>query len=376
MTDGWAAWLLLGGVLAASAPGHATPTPHPSAAFGQAASFKRPWYQAYDEGVRAVQQGDWQTAIAALEEARRTGPAPGRRVLFQGDRVDVFNPDYYLGLAYNATKRFAEADAAFTRVSNDKLVVRGDRLFDELQKQASVATYERAMAEGARALSAGRLGDAEKIATGVLGSAVSDGRASDLLQRIKDASQSKSGYPVETTVAQQPPQPQPPVPDPKADVPYPDTRPPVNQTATTLPETRPTTTPAIPPGQGNNPLDRAKTPNGRAPGAMPTERIPSQPMNADTVALNGATAYYQGNYQDAIRILAPALQTRAPSRVAAFYLACAQAALVARGQADASTLDDARQAFATARGSAIEPHLRYISPRVLQLLGDVPATAR
>lgn len=370
MTGGWATWLVLGGVLAASAPGHAAATQQSSAA------FRRPWYQAYDEGVRAVQQGDWPAAIAALEDAKRTGPAPGRRVLFQGDRVDVFNPDYYLGVAYNATKRFAEADAAFARVQNDKLVVRGDRLFDELQKQASVASYERALAEGARALSAGRLGDAEKIASGVLGSAVSDSRASDLLQRIKDASQSKPAYPVETTVAQGPP-PQPQNADPKADSPSRETQPPVTQTANAPPNTTmPTTTAVIPVTPGNNPLDRAKTPGGSTRGGLPTERIPSQPQNADAVALSGATAYYQGNYQDAIRILAPTVQTRGASRLAAFYLACAQAALVARGQADASTLDDARQSFATARGSATEAHLRYISPRVLQLLGDGRATAR
>ncbi|MGE0814044.1 MAG: hypothetical protein AB7O28_17755 [Vicinamibacterales bacterium] len=368
MTGGWTIWLLLGGVLAASAPGHAAATQQ------SAAAFRRPWYQAYDEGVRAVQQGDWPTAIAALEEAKRAGPAPGRRVLFQGDRVDVFNPDYYLGLAYNATKRFAEADAAFARVRNDKLVVQGDRLFDELQKQTAVATYEQAMAEGARALSAGRLADAEKIATGVLGSTVTDGRATDLLQRIKDASQSKTAYPVETTVAQAPPpQQQPPPADPKADSGG-DVRPPVNQTANAGPETTgPTATAELPPARDNTPPDRAKTPGGAG---LPTERLPSQPQNADAVALSGATAYYQGDYQEAIRILAAAAQTRGASRLGAFYLACAQAALVARGQADASTLDDARQAFATARGSAIEPHLRFISPRVLQLLGDVPATAR
>ncbi|HUU34270.1 MAG TPA: hypothetical protein VMW48_09400, partial [Vicinamibacterales bacterium] len=80
---------------------------------GQAAAqFQRLWYQNYDEGVRAAQRGEWPVAIQALEAAKRSGPAPGRRVLFQGDRVDVFNPDYYLGLAYNATKRFGEAEAA------------------------------------------------------------------------------------------------------------------------------------------------------------------------------------------------------------------------------------------------------------------------
>ena len=83
------------------------------------------WYQAYDQGVKATRAGEWALAISALEVARRGGPAPGRRVAFQGDRVDVFNPDYYLGLAYNATRRYAEAEAAFARVVSAGLVRAG-----------------------------------------------------------------------------------------------------------------------------------------------------------------------------------------------------------------------------------------------------------
>ena len=85
------------------------------------------WDQAYTAGVRAVAQRDWANAIKLLEVAKRGGPAPGRRVLFTGDKVDTFNPDYYLGLAYNATGRFADAEVAFARVTAAGLLRTGDR---------------------------------------------------------------------------------------------------------------------------------------------------------------------------------------------------------------------------------------------------------
>ncbi len=145
------------------------------------------WYQAYDQGVKATRAGDWALAISALEVARRGGPAPGRRVAFQGDRVDVFNPDYYLGLAYNATRRYAEAEAAFARVVSAGLVRQGDREFEELRKQTARATYERTLQDGDRAVAAGRFADAEKALQSIIGTLADDGRAGKLVERAREA---------------------------------------------------------------------------------------------------------------------------------------------------------------------------------------------
>src|SRR4051812_15840641 len=81
----------------------------------------RTWYQAYADGRRAFQQGNWQAAIDSLEAAKRASgaPKPGRRIPFYGDVYDDYIPDYYLGLAYFNLRQYAAADRAFesTRAS-------------------------------------------------------------------------------------------------------------------------------------------------------------------------------------------------------------------------------------------------------------------
>ena len=335
----------------------------------KAPGFERLWYQAYDEGVRAAQRGDWATAIAALEAATRGGPAPGRRVLFQGDRVDVFNPDYYLGLAYNATKRFNEADAAFARVSSAVLIGPGDRLFDQLRKQTALARYERVLTDGERALLAGRFTDVEKLIAGVIGSLADDGRAGDLAKRAKDgaAKVAEANVPApnaplpadQRTAANVPTSPNPPLP----------TSPPPADTAGSIPVDRPAVQQYSPERDKNAGLRNPVT------SGVPESR-PAAPINVEEITLRGATAYFLGNYEEAARVLQPALLVGRPSSVVALYLACSRAALVASGRADAATLVDAREMFAAARGGDIDRHLRFISPRVREMLGDLPAAAR
>ena len=99
----------------------------------------RPWYEAYDEGLRNIQQQRWQQAIDSLLAAMAARKQQGRRVAFYGDRVDAYVPDYYLGVAYTELGRFTEAEAAFQRVTDQRLVVQGDRTFQNFQATATRA---------------------------------------------------------------------------------------------------------------------------------------------------------------------------------------------------------------------------------------------
>jgi tetratricopeptide (TPR) repeat protein len=378
LAGGRAAAVVVGLVLVTSAvvPGARAQSP---------AGFQRLWYQSYDEGVRAAQKGDWATAIQTLEAAKRSGPAPGRRVLFQGDRVDVFNPDYYLGLAYNATKRFADAEAAFARVTTDKLVVAGDRQFDELRKQTEFARYERAVADAERALRAGRFTEVEKAIAPIIGSIADDGRAGSLAQRAKDAVAKlatarvdvQQGPPASANVrGEQPGAPGAPA---KADAEKvaandPKALPPVVATTPAQVPTNPLNLPPMRPYVPEGDKNTAALGNPVRP--PPPDNRQTPPLNEAEIALRGATLYFEGNYDEAVRVLSPAFAVDPPSNIVAFYLACSHAALLASGRTAPSTLDEARQMFSYARGGgSLQRHLRLISPRVLQMLGESLASA-
>ncbi len=99
----------------------------------------RQWYEAYDEGLNHIQQRRWQQAVDSLLAAKAARGQQARRVAFYGDRVDAYIPDYYLGVAYTELGRFTEAEAAFQRVTDQKLVVQGDRPFQNFQAQSTRA---------------------------------------------------------------------------------------------------------------------------------------------------------------------------------------------------------------------------------------------
>lgn len=335
-----------------------------------ASAVQRLWYQAYDQGVRAALAGNWTLAIPALEAAKRGGPAPGRRVLFQGDRVDVFNPDYYLGLAYNATSRFAEAEAAFARVADAGLVRQGDREFEELRKQRARATYERTLLDGERAIAAGRYAEAEKALQEVVQSLADDGRAGKLAARAREALNTGN-------VAQQaPPVYQAPVPPPEVrptdptpvPTPAPDTK-----TATVEPR------PAEPAKPG--PKDPGPPPAKAAASNNPrVDPRPMPPVFVDdaTAERQGMAAYFAGDYDEAIRVLKPAFDASPPSQRVTFYLACSYAArALLTGARDQGTVDEVRQMFAYASGDSPQftADRAFISPAVLRMLGSTAPAA-
>ena len=341
------------------------------------------WYQAYDQGVKAALAGNWTLAIPALEVARRGGPAPGRRVAFQGDRVDVFNPDYYLGLAYNATRRYAEAEAAFARVASAGLVRQGDREFEELRKQSAKATYERTIQDGDRALSAGRFADAEKALQAMIGTLADDGRAGKLVERAREAlntgNVAQQAPPTYTT-----PEPPPNVQQTVQQQTVPPANTPLANAVQRPPGTPPTANTATPAAKAPDPKDAAnvnKAPNPPANARVnPRPPAPPAPVNEARAELEGMTAYLAGDYDAAIRILKPVFDIDPPSRRVAFYLACSHVArAVLGGAADKATLDEAQRMFAYAGGDSAEftADRAVISPAVLRTLGSkAPQTER
>src|SRR5262245_46936945 len=98
----------------------------------------RTWYQAYADGRRAFQQGNWQAAIDSLEAAKRAAgaPRPGRRVPFYGDVFGDYIPDYYLGLAYFNLRQYAAADRALDAMRASGVISPRDREYAQLDQQS------------------------------------------------------------------------------------------------------------------------------------------------------------------------------------------------------------------------------------------------
>ncbi|MGE0461105.1 MAG: hypothetical protein AB7Q16_07025 [Vicinamibacterales bacterium] len=343
----------------------------------------RLWYQAYDEGVRAVQRGDWAAAIASLEAARQSGPAPGRRVLFQGDRVDRFNPDYYLGLAYLATRRFADAEAAFRRVLDAKILTQGDKEFPTLGAQLASATYERLLADGERAIAARRYADAEKAAKDAEGLAPSsDGRAARLaavarfegvIARAENATTRGQWYDAQVALdeagklgvsadrvaelrrrlAESERRAEAIVEAPPAEkgLPTQDAPPIENQ-----------------PDPTRDPGNVVRVPDGtlNVEGTQPPLPTPGDPPEYPALV-----AFLGGNYSEAVALLTPLARAGQATPRALLYLACSNAALVATGRAGDDVLTEARAQFARAGPlGPSAPDRRYISPRLLRMLGS------
>ncbi|MGQ0733549.1 MAG: hypothetical protein ACT4QD_07845 [Acidobacteriota bacterium] len=67
------------------------------------------WFDLYDEAIKHIAQQEWQEAETKLLQARKDGPPSGRAVLRYGSLRPPFFPEYYLGIVYQATGRSQEA---------------------------------------------------------------------------------------------------------------------------------------------------------------------------------------------------------------------------------------------------------------------------
>lgn len=83
------------------------------------------------------------------------------------------------------------------------------------------------------------------------------------------------------------------------------------------------------------------------------------------------TLFFKGEYGSAGDQLRTVTDGKSPTARAYFYLACAKVGLVLSGGADAELIQEAKALFKSAGGdsSVFSADRRYISPRILQMLG-------
>src|SRR5689334_9473362 len=110
----------------------------PAAAHSSSAGT-RSWYQAYQDGVRAVDAQRWPEAIASLKVAKGLRSQPGRGVNSVGDTFIDYLPDYYLALAYAGAKQDTDARDAMAAVANSKIPLAKSE-YDRLVKQWPAVT--------------------------------------------------------------------------------------------------------------------------------------------------------------------------------------------------------------------------------------------
>ena len=302
----------------------------------------RTWYQAYADGRRAVQQGNWQAAVDSLEASKLAGaPKPGRRIPFYGDVFDDYLPDYYLGIALTNLGRYAEADKAFEAVRASGLIRPSDREYAQLDAQSKKAKSELLALGPSPAPS-------NPTAAAGSGGATAGGTAAP-----PPANAEVTPPPNPAVVPQQP---------------SPVQQNPIATTPTTTPNYQP---PPLQPSTSGR--DRNASTIGRRPPPQ-SPNSPSQGVIRRTLAPAdeeaAIAAYLSGRYDVSASTLGVIQTGVAGSERAYFYLACSRVALAILGQADAGTIADARALLSQAGDPArFSADRRYISPRVLKMLG-------
>ena len=309
----------------------------------------RTWYQAYADGKRAIQQKNWQAVVDSMEAAKRAGaPKPGRKIPFYGDVYDDFIPDYYLGVAYLNLKQYPEAEKAFESVRASGLIGPRDPEFAQFQTQLSTAKSSALLAQRQPAVPVTK-------AAGANASMNAPNVPPSTAGQSPQAQSTPSGL---ATAAQQSP--------------IQATPPPVQST----PSPAGAGVPAPPVGRATSQTNR------NAPASVGSVRtsalsIPPKAVTRRSVSpvdeQTAISAYLSGRYDQAAAILAGVESGTGSSPRAYFYLACSRTALAATGQADPASIAGARVILTLAGDQAqFAADKRYISPRVLQMLGVKP----
>ena len=301
----------------------------------------RTWYQAYADGKRAFDQKNWQAAVDSLEASKRAGaPKPGRKIPFYGDVYDDFLPDYYLGMAYVNLKQYAQADRAFAAVRASGVIGPRDREYAQLETQATVAR---------NGLQTQEVAQNTPASTGTSAGA--------------PAAAPPTAAIVPPPVQQQP--------SANAAI-LPGAQ---GQPATTgLPPAQvPIQTSPRPPAAAGNAAANIKRPGTvpQVPRPSPAVADPSIPFDPATNEREAIRLYLSGQYADASNRLARAGAGATPREL--FYLACSRTALAILGQGGTPAIDDAKSLVARAGSpDQFAADRRYISPRVLRMLGLNP----
>lgn len=311
------------------------------------------WYDAYQQGVRAVQQGDWGAAERLLLQAKEMGPQPGRRVFTYGDSYIPFLPDYYLGLVYLRSNRSAQAENFFQLVRKQNVITPKDPEYAAFDRQSREATFNRAFAQAQQFAAAGNFDAVQTPLQEALATNIDNAKVQSLAKETETRRLAKASPPPLT------PEP-PPV---KAQ--------PTDQSPVQM----------APPVAANPPP--AYQPPGTAVGSRLTPRVPTKtgnstvddkgviiPPRTSAALRNGILAFFSGDYGSAVQQLQNAAQQPGVSARAQVLLACAKVGLVLTGRGNAAMLTQTQTEFQSA---ALERYLtpadrRYISPRILQQL--------
>ena len=162
------------------------------------------WYDAYDNGVKAVQQGQWTIAEQNLKDAKAQNPEQGKRVQGKNGSYMKYIPDYYLGVVYYNQRKYQDALAQFELAESLGLVQPGDSEFirmtamiqsarqqapgprkeiaNEKQKQ-----FDGLIAQANEALAAGNYAQARDLAGKAKALGVQQQQTQDLLNKINSA---------------------------------------------------------------------------------------------------------------------------------------------------------------------------------------------
>ena len=352
---GFRAWVIAAALVLSAPAGLAAPH--------AAQRDTRAWYQAYSDGVRAINARNWQGAIDSLLAAKKAGPRSGRNIPSYGDNIiDFYSPDYYLGVAYLNLQRFAEADAAFRQVRQSDLILPKDREFAAFNAQASRASFELRFAEAENQLAQGQLSAAREALLQAKGLGVELDRVNRLELRITKAELDAAELAKKEKPPVNPPPTDPPATDPAKNPPPlpPPTNPDINPTGGTR---------GAPSGSGTDVNIRRPGTRENNPSLSPGPAGGSTQITSAAAEAIAMELFFSGDYGGAAAALTPLANAKDPSPAASFYLACSKAALVLTGQADRGVLEDARALFARAGGSSrFSEDRKFISPRILQLL--------
>jgi hypothetical protein len=358
------------------------------------------WYSTYEDARQAVARAsksgaarDWREAERllgqAVDEATREGVEPGRNLQVYGMRFMHFVPDYYLGLVYTATGRLAEAERAFT--SAKRLVSSKDREFRDVDDRANRVALDLAK----RPAPSTRQGEVPGKAEPPVTIAEAPSRDVPITQGppAPTPAQGQATTPT-TTEPSKKPSPEP------ADV----TPAPAGSGVSTEPSKAPSRPVlVIVPNVLGVDVNSARrrlagsalsvgsagtVDSRRAPGTVISQspaagvrvaagaRVsllyavapPSLAPDPEQIAVR---AFFAGDYQDAIRTLAPLAAGRNPPARVRFYLACAYAARSILVPAERPRLLQAAQEqyrLVRADEKRLVRDRRYISPRILELL--------
>ena len=344
---------------------------------------KKMWYDLYDEGIAHIQRGEWAPAETKLLQAKKEGPAPGRRVLRYGSLRPPFFPDYYLGIVYQNTSRPKEALAAFNLARSQNIDLT-NREFQQLDAYARSAQNQIASANQPKTDPTAPKPDTPPGGTGTPGTpdpkVVTPSPPIDvgatLRQRFDDlvgearAELAKRNYAAALVSAGR-------ARDLDVDSARADALIQEIERANLVDQI----TADVDAGDltsASSKLDRLKK---IAPSGADVQRLSDAIRNA-SAAVDAATrraslernamrSFFGGDYPAALRLLSELEKTAALPPRAQFYRACSLASLALRADTvDASQLAAARQAFAQSLSASneLQRHRRYISPKVLQAL--------